>query len=452
MLDWDSNILCGREQGNLWWDNRTLNRTFFVVFSPHFLKKHAIINKMKKKKPDIVADILPVIDRGENLSMMEPLRISENSKYRTELTDLAMELAARSAGFRRSLPSAIQKSLATAVRAMNCYYSNLIEGHDTHPVDIERALREQYSSDIKKRNLQKEARAHIAAQEWIDRGGIDNPFSCDSIIEIHKRFCELLPDDLLWAEDADSAKKIRVIPGELRQHDVKVGNHLPVSAGALPRFLARFELGYASLGKTETILALAASHHRLLWIHPFLDGNGRVARLMSHAVTLKVLDTGGMWSIARGLARHAEEYKQHLVNCDFSRRNDLDGRGNLSEEALADFTRFFLKTCIDQIHFMETIMEPDHLRTRILLWAREEIELGKLPSQAIQILEAILYRGEVSRGEMSTLLNVTDRHARRLIASLIKMEILVSDSPKSLLRLAFPAALASRWMPGLFSL
>ncbi len=96
----------------------------------------------------------------------------------------------------------------------------------------------------------------------------------------------------------------KVIPGELRQGDVKVGNHIAISPGAVPRFLSRFESVYSALGKTETILALAASHHRLLWIHPFLDGNGRVARLMSHAATLNILDTGGMWSIARGLARH----------------------------------------------------------------------------------------------------------------------------------------------------
>jgi Fic family protein len=383
--------------------------------------------------------------------MMEPLLISENSIHRKELTDLAMELVAKSAGFRHRLPSAIQTSLATMVRLMNCYYSNLIEGHDTHPIEIARALQGNYSSDVKKRNLQKEANAHIAVQEWIDNGGIKNSiFSRDTICEIHQRFCSLLPEDLLWVEDPDSKKKMKVIPGGLRQMDVKVGNHIPISSGALPRFLSRFETGYGALGKTETILALAAAHHRLLWIHPFSDGNGRVARLMSHATTREVLDTGGMWSIARGLARNVEKYKAHLANCDLSRRNDLDGRGNLSEEELTNFTRFFLETCIDQVNFMEKLMQPDLLRTRILMWAREESQLGKLPPQTIQILEAILYRGEISRGEMSGILNVTDRHARRLTSTLIERGILISDSPKSSLKLAFPAVLASRWMPGLF--
>lgn len=64
------------------------------------------------------------------------------------------------------------------------------------------------------------------------------------------------------------------------------------------------------------ILAAASAHHRLLRIHPFLDGNGRVARLMSHAMLLDALDTGGIWSVARGLARSEENYKTRLESCD----------------------------------------------------------------------------------------------------------------------------------------
>lgn len=349
------------------------------------------------------------------------------------------------------MPAAIQSSLAVTLRAMNCYYSNLIEGHDTHPIDIERALHGNYSSDIKKRNLQREAKAHIAVQEWIDNGGIkNNIYSCDTLCEIHKQFYTLLPEDLLWSEDDIIKKKLKVVPGQLREADVQVGNHIAISPGSVPRFLDRFESFYRPLGKSETIISLAASHHRLLWIHPFLDGNGRVARLMSHAISSSLLDTGSMWSIARGLARNVHDYKSHLANCDLPRRNDLDGRGNLSEEALAEFTKFFLETCLDQIHFMEKLMQPDMLRTRILIWAKEEIELKHLPSQSLQILEAILYRGELARGELSSVLNVTDRHARRLVASLVEKGILISDTSKSALRLAFPISYANRWMPGLF--
>lgn len=394
---------------------------------------------------------MAVVDRGEPVSLMTPMLVGEDSRHRGQLTDLLIDLAARSAGFRRSLPAGVLTALASLVRSMNCYYSNLIEGHDTHPIDIERALKSDYSADPKKRDLQIEARAHIAVQRWIDEGGLQGRATTSGgLLEMHRRFCALLPDDMLWVEESDTHERIRVIPGELRHRDVRVGRHIPVSPGALQRFLAHFETVYSRLGRTDTILAAAAAHHRLLWIHPFLDGNGRVTRLMSHAMLLEALDTGAVWSVARGLARSAASYKSHLAECDLQRRNDLDGRGNLSEEALASFTKFFLETCIDQVTFMEGLMQPDRLRTRILLWAEEETRLNLLPAKAGTVLEAILYRGELPRGEVGELLGLTPRHARRIVSELLTREVLVSKGPRDPLMLAFPATLASRWMPGLF--
>jgi hypothetical protein len=153
-------------------------------------------------------------DRGEPVSAMEPLRIPETSRHRAGLADLALELAAAAAGFRRSLPEGVLAALADLVRAMNCYYSNLIEGHDTHSVDIERALHDDYSADAGKRNLQLEARAHIAVQQWIDAGGLaGRSLIVEGIREIHWRFSELLPEALLWTEDPDSSERLHVLPG-----------------------------------------------------------------------------------------------------------------------------------------------------------------------------------------------------------------------------------------------
>lgn len=405
----------------------------------------------KTKEEDILEVKEPAIDRGESIGLMEPLLVGETSTHRTPLTDLAIELAASAAGFRRSMPEGVLTGLADLVRAMNCYYSNLIEGHDTHPVDIERALKNDYSADAEKRNLQLEAKAHIAVQKWIDEGGLTGrATTANGLMEVHRRFGELLPEELLWAEDPDTGKRMKVSPGQLREREVKVGHHVPVSPGALRRFLGRFENGYSHLGKTDTILAAAAAHHRLLWIHPFLDGNGRVARLMTYSMLLETLDTGGIWSIARGLARNESTYKGQLMACDLERRNDLDGRGHLSEEALASFTKFFLETCIDQVKFMEDLVQPIRLRDRILIWAEEESRAGALPPQSGLVLEAVLYRGELRRGEIAPLLGTSNRHARRVTSALIDREVLISESSRAPLRLSFPAKLASRWMPGLF--
>jgi Fic family protein len=406
---------------------------------------------MNRNEADIMVDTKPAEDRGESTGLMEPLLIGEDSRRRGPLVDLSVELAAKAAGFRRSLPESMLASLAGLVRAMNCYYSNLIEGHDTHPVDIERALKKDYSKDRTKRDLQLEAAAHISVQEWIDAGGLKGrAVAVDAICETHRRFYDLLPDDLKWVEDPVTKERIRVVPGELRRRDVAVGQHVGISPGAVPRFLNRFSNIYSKLGKTDAILAAAAAHHRLAWIHPFMDGNGRVMRLMSHAMSLESLDTGAIWSISRGLARNVQDYKAHLANCDLPRRNDLDGRGTLSEESLAEFTAFFLQTCLDQVSFMESLVQPERLRARILLWTEEEIRLGQLPPKAGAILEALLYRGELPRAEVANTLGVTDRQGRRVISTLAARGVLSSASPRAPLRLKFSASLASRWMPGLF--
>ena len=181
-----------------------------------------------------------------------------------------------------------------------------------------------------------------------------------------------------------------------------------------------------------------------------MDGNGRVARLMTHAMLLDALDTGSVWSVARGLARNEAKYKARLAACDLNRRNDLDGRGTLSEDELAKFTHFFLEICLDQVRFMRDLVTPNKLRVRILIWAEEEIRTDALPQKAGAVLEAILYRGELPRGDVPKLLGMTDRHARRITSTLLKAGVLTSDNDRAPLRLAFPARLAARWMPGLF--
>lgn len=377
--------------------------------------------------------------------------VSSSSPQRARLNDLALELAERAATLGGSLPPSIAVALADLIRSMNCYYSNLIEGHNTHPVDIERALHGDYSQNPVQRNLQLEAKAHIAVQQWIDNDGLtESPTAPAVILELHRRFGELLPADLLVVENPDTGERLSMVPGQLRERDVVVGRHVAISPGAVPRFMQRLHQAYRLGGRIESILAAACAHHRLLWIHPFLDGNGRVARLMSYAILRDTLNTRGLWSVARGLARNEAAYKQHLMACDEPRRSDHDGRGSLSEAALADFVAFFLSIAIDQIDVMQTLMKPEHLRDRVLMWAEEEMRGGRLPAKSDAVLRAVLYQGTLPRGEVAGMLGASDRSARRITSALINIGALSAESSRAPLSLAFPATLAGRWMPGLF--
>ena len=360
-------------------------------------------------------------------------------------------LTTAATGFKTSLPDGVVEAVGDLVRSMNCYYSNLIEGHNTHPIDIERALAEDFSADAGQRNLQLEAKAHITTQRWIDGGGLaGSPTTVAAICEIHRRFEAALPADLLWVEDPKTGRREVVVPGALRTSDVQVGRHIAVSPGAVPRFLARWQQVYQGLSKFETVLQAAAAHHRLLWVHPFADGNGRVARLVSHAMLLGALDTGGIWSIARGLARNVDRYKGHLAECDLPRRNDLDGRGNLSEEALAGFTAFFLETCIDQVNFMSALMQPSALRQRTLDWAREEEQAGVVMPHSTRVLAHILAHRLLERRDVREVVGFDERKSRRVTAMLHKRGIITAPTHRAPFRIAFPAALAPRLMPGLY--
>lgn len=157
----------------------------------------------------------------------------------------------------------------------------------------------------------------------------------------HREFCTRLPESLRVVENPDTKERIPVIPGKLRARMVAVGRHIAPAPGDLPAFMGRFEQAYDAtrLTKPRQVIAVAAAHHRFLWIHPFLDGNGRVARLMSHALLLDIGIGSALWSVSRGLACNSGEYKRLLMAADEPRRSDLDGRGALSLDALIDFCR-----------------------------------------------------------------------------------------------------------------
>jgi Fic family protein len=400
---------------------------------------------MTNKRSDTAAR-----DDGESIGLFEPIIVSQGSKLRPKLDDLANSLAERSSALRSTVPPAIGTALAHIVAIANSYYSNLIEGHHTHPLDIERALNDDYSDDAGKRDLQLEARAHVAVQEQIDAGSIGtSPFTVEAICEIHRRFCELLPPKFLLV-DTGTGRDVHLTPGATRTSDVKIGRHLAISPGAVPRFLHRLEEGYKTTGRAEKVLVAACGHHRLLWVHPFLDANGRVARLASHAALGSTIEGATLWSIARGLALQEREYRAHLQACDEPRRGSLDGRGSLSEGALASFAEFFIETCIAQSKFMQSLLEPRALRERILKWTLEEVCAGALPEGSTEILEAVLRRGELDRSEMVAIAGGSEKAAWQPVAALAASGVVQSETPSSALQLRFPVRLATRFLPGLF--
>jgi Fic family protein len=353
-----------------------------------------------------------------------------------------------------SLPSEVLPGVGELVRSMDCYYSNLIEGHPTLPREIDDALKFLYSDEPERRDLQLEAVAHIEVQKMIDLGDDPNedPTSVNYIRWVHYEFCKRLPEELLVSRHPKTGVEARVIPGEFRNTEVMVGQHVPPEHSDLDGLLEHFEQSYSStkLRGMSPLFAIPAAHHRLLWIHPFVDGNGRVARLISHAMLNRAGLGSPLWSVSRGLARNIERYKATLAAADQPRQGDLGGRGSLSLKALLEFCHFFFESCIDQVTFMEKLLNPGELGRRIKLYARDEIDAGRLPKGSTEVLLEAFTFGHVERGKIQELTGYKDRRARQILVELVQKDLLVSTGPRKPVRLGFPLDVIERWLPALY--
>ena len=341
---------------------------------------------------------------------------------------------------------------------MNTYYSNLIEGHHTRPGDIERALAGDLDRAGEGRNLQIEATAHVRVQSEIDRlaavGGLGEPASVDFIQWLHREFYRDVPRSM--RQVGGTGRDCVMVAGRWRSsavHDVVVGRHLPPASARVDDFMRYFAERYrlAPLGKASRIIAMAAAHHRLNYIHPFADGNGRVSRLMSHAMAWSAdIAAHGLWSISRGLARglaSRDEYKQMMNLADTPRQGDVDGRGNLSERALIEFVTWFLRVAIDQVTFMSNLFDLDTLSGRLRSFVEGH---NRLTPEAARLLEHTLVRGEIERGEASRITGLPERTARRVLNEVIGAKLLASSSPKGPVSLRFPSDALDVLFPNLY--
>ncbi|HYD73795.1 MAG TPA: Fic family protein [Candidatus Binatia bacterium] len=390
----------------------------------------------------------------EAVDRIEPARLEAPT---APIADCLAELAAASARLGTKLHPETAANLADLVRIMNTYYSNLIEGHNTRPRDIERAVAGELDSDERRRNLQLEAAAHVRVQAEIDlmaaAGALPEPASADFIRWLHREFYRDAPEALLTVTNANRSFVMQ--PGEWRalpEHDVVVGRHVPPSSGRVADFMAHFEARFRfdRLGKSAQVMAIAAAHHRLNYIHPFPDGNGRVSRLMSHAMAHKAgVGAHGLWAVSRGLARglsSRSEYKRMMDHADTPRQGDLDGRGNLSERALQEFVEWFLRVCVDQVTFMADLFDLDALSGRL----HRFVERGELKPEAARLLDEALMRGEIDRGDVGRITGLPERTARRVLNDVVRAGLLGSETPKGRVSLRFPTSALEQLFPRLY--
>lgn len=348
----------------------------------------------------------------------------------------------------------VQPAMIDLLRQMNSYYTNRIEGQHTTPAEIGRAMKGDYDARPDLARRQRLAVAHIACERYAEEalvpaGGIDGwrPAFDESLpARLHEALYGRLP-----TEDRRTDEGEAVQPGALRRRDVIVGRHAAPEHGEVPAFLRRWAEAYGRQPSGQhALIGIAAGHHRLAWIHPFIDGNGRVARLQTHLALHGMGLTGGLWSPLRGFARTRESYYAHLAAADAPRDNDADGRGNLSERALVQWVRYVLEVCVDQVRFMAGQLHFDGLRARAEAYVRQlAAQRGSgVTVRSLAAVHAVL-TGPAARARLIAALRAAaaTRTAERELAALARAGLLAqtpapegTDRREQWFRFAAPVA------------
>lgn len=354
------------------------------------------------------------------------------------------------------------RQLGELLRRMNSYYTNRLEGEHTRPSEIEQALQDDYSRSPDLARKQRLAVAHVhtekACESLLDdlldsvpdmRDPVGPLYDSRALQWIHSElFCDFAEADLTQSDGAVMA------PGEFRQRQVAVGRHEAPLFTSIPEFIARWKDVYGRARRGEAaIVSTAAAHHRLAWIHPFPDGNGRVARLHSHLVLRSMGLTHGLWSPLRGFARTEARYRALLAAADEHRQGDLDGRGNLTERGLIDWIDYSLDVFIDQATFMAGQLDVGSMRDRIAgaLAFETQVRKSGVRGEALLPLHYLFAaHPSLSRSDFKAMTGLGDRTATSLVSALIERGFLASDSPYGDVRFGIPDHALRFYFPALW--
>ena len=385
----------------------------------------------------------------ETPARIEPCGIEEYIP--TDLVDLVSMIRQEASELGRGLHPRVLPELQRVVRIANAYHSNLIEGHEAPPEDIHAALG---GGCAEHGPLVGEGVAHVRVQEWIDdladRGKLPEPTSVEFILELHRHLYEAIPHQFRVVSRGEDLLKI--VSGELRTEEVAVGRHHPPSPERLQAFLSHFALRYRGLtaGRTGQVLSIPAAHHRLAYVHPFLDGNGRVGRLLSHAMIHRAgIGGNGLWSISRGLARGLDEPGEYMTQMDAAdtpRQGDRDGRGNLSLDRLQRFSRWFLRVMLAEVRYATEVFDADALHDRYVTLAEDIV----VDPRAGVLVSHLLREGDLPRGDVRSVIGAGKPEARIVLRSVAAAGFVTSRGPEAAVRIAFPLEHRARLFPDLF--
>lgn len=349
---------------------------------------------------------------------------------------LADELPRKTQFLAGRLPPETAARLGRLLQITNTYYSNLIEGQYTEPAEMQKAQAAPVKDRKQLKNLAVE---QMAVQALLERAlrqhapfAWGDMFAPELVGTAHKRLFRGASDAERTLSDGSIMQ-----PGILRSvtgQNVIVGNHDAPHASAVDTMLRHLQTGFGrQADPRRQLIAALAYHHRLAWVHPFADGNGRVARLITHLQLVSLGLRPTLWSLSRGLARQHQNYYVALTMADRSREGDLDGRGQLSQRRYFEFIEFMLQVCHDQVDYMTAAVDPSKIRERVIhaFHNNEKLLQQGIRPESAPAMIALITQGSLPRSEFKTFTGLTPRPAIDELSRLIKVGLVESQTPKS---------------------
>lgn len=376
------------------------------------------------------------VDDGlmRGIHWLEPLLPSEG-RYPPSLLESAEQLPFLAGKLSSLLPRETTERLGRLLRVTNTYYTNLIEGQHTEPATLAANSRRKGQKELKQLSVE-----HMHAQAGLEAVILlrmaklrwSDMFAPVLVERVHERLFKGVSEDERRLEDGSFLQ-----PGQMRSacgRVIKVGGHTAPAPDSVDAMMKRMQERYGQATDQRTrIVCAMAYHHRMAFVHPFADGNGRVARMLTHLQLHYLGMSVPLWSLSRGLARRQDEYYQRLSSADKPRRGDLDGRGQLSEKALCDFIEFMLDVCLDQMKYMEEMINVHTLRNRIevALKAAPQFQQARIKQGCARALHILLTQGEVTRSDFKVYTGLGLRTATEQLSKLIDLKLIDAPSQKS---------------------
>lgn len=376
------------------------------------------------------------------------------NRIEVDILEKAQKLCINSAKLSRFYNKEIIKSLKKLFEVSNLYHANKLEKMDLHPKYIYEAMRGHFSDNPKTKNLQSLYLAHLHVDEYLQKNVYfyENPYSEELLSTIHERFYfDNNMDKFL--QITKQGKTYSMLPGVLRDINLMSREHEAPNFNLLTTILHHFGNSYAlSLDKdkiTKLIYALS-SHHRFIWIHPFLFANMRIS-IMHLDYLFRYLDIYGygLWGISRAIKRNNVRYKKAILEADLEAKSVNEGQ--LSKDGLEKFIHLMLDIANEEVEFSISNFEklPNRMKNYVKLSQSGFFDEEPLPKNSELLFEKLLIYGEFPRGEVRSLINKQERSATYFIKKLTKLDFIYSDSPRGNLKLNFNLHFASKLFPEL---